>query len=594
MLTTLNAIDYWIGGKPEPYPFYYHVSIFICFIALNILLFYLFLHIFNQAIENDFNKWFALFASGFYALHTANAETINYIIARSDSFSTLMIVLSLVIYLYKPQWRNKFIYLLPVVVGLFVKEPTIMILALLGSYIFLFSENGNLKELFAFSGLKKIFSVIKKLIALLILCLLFLALVNKMTATNFDVGGNIYADYGKHYIITQPAVVLHYFVNFILPVNLSADTDWMVFTNIFNEQALTGFLFLAILLIIVFATSLKKEAKPITFGLLWFLFSLLPTSLVPLAEVLNDHRVFLPYIGLTIAVVWFFALQFYNHKETITNNKIILSLIVFISFSILIAHSFGLRQRCNVWSTGELLWKDVTEKSPKNGRGLMNYGNVLMAKGDYNNAFEYYKKASQYVPNYPYLWVNVAILRNAMGFPQEAEPYFKKALELNNKLPETFYYYSQFLLNQSRFTDAAKIITDGLAISPAHTQLLELKTIADNALAKNLVSADSTKSELDKAIIKASNYPSHDNYINLSLQYYLAQDYKNCIIAAEEALKLNPKSDAAYNNICSAYNMLKDWDNAIIAGQKGLAINPNNQLLKNNLNVSLEEKNKTW
>src|SRR3982751_2165892 len=27
-VTTLNAIDYWIGGQPEPIPFYYHLSIF--------------------------------------------------------------------------------------------------------------------------------------------------------------------------------------------------------------------------------------------------------------------------------------------------------------------------------------------------------------------------------------------------------------------------------------------------------------------------------------------------------------------------------------------------------------------------------------
>src|SRR5256886_9086080 len=42
----------------------------------------------------------------------------------------------------------------------------------------------------------------------------------------------------------------------------------------------------------------SKRTRVIGFGLLWFLIALLPTSLFPLAEVMNDHRTFLPYIGL--------------------------------------------------------------------------------------------------------------------------------------------------------------------------------------------------------------------------------------------------------------------------------------------------------
>src|SRR5476649_2444886 len=31
-LTTLNAIDYWIGGKSEPDSFYFHISIFTSYV----------------------------------------------------------------------------------------------------------------------------------------------------------------------------------------------------------------------------------------------------------------------------------------------------------------------------------------------------------------------------------------------------------------------------------------------------------------------------------------------------------------------------------------------------------------------------------
>src|SRR3989304_2429227 len=92
-LTALNTIDYWIGGVEMPNPFYFHLSIFISFVLLGIFLFMMIYKIFNMSVEHKWNKYFALFATGFFMLHTANAETINYIIQRAESFSTLMVIL---------------------------------------------------------------------------------------------------------------------------------------------------------------------------------------------------------------------------------------------------------------------------------------------------------------------------------------------------------------------------------------------------------------------------------------------------------------------------------------------------------------------
>jgi hypothetical protein len=50
--------------------------------------------------RNDANAGIvALLAVSWYLLHPANAETINYIIARSDSLSTLLVVVSFVFFI---------------------------------------------------------------------------------------------------------------------------------------------------------------------------------------------------------------------------------------------------------------------------------------------------------------------------------------------------------------------------------------------------------------------------------------------------------------------------------------------------------------
>jgi tetratricopeptide (TPR) repeat protein len=65
--------------------------------------------------------------------------------------------------------------------------------------------------------------------------------------------------------------------------------------------------------------------------------------------------------------------------------------------------------------------------------------------------------------------------------------------------------------------------------------------------------------------------------------YYQAGEYERSIEAAQEALKLRPNYDLAYNNICAAYNELEQWDRAIEAGEKAVKINPNSQIARNNL-----------
>lgn len=71
--------------------------------------------------------------------------------------------------------------------------------------------------------------------------------------------------------------------------------------------------------------------------------------------------------------------------------------------------------------------------------------------------------------------------------------------------------------------------------------------------------------------------------IEESLQLYRAHKYDESILAAEGALRLDPRSDRAYNNICAAYNELATWDRAIEACEKAIAINPANDLAQRNL-----------
>ncbi len=68
-----------------------------------------------------------------------------------------------------------------------------------------------------------------------------------------------------------------------------------------------------------------------------------------------------------------------------------------------------------MWHTPESLWLDDVEKSPPNGRGLMNYGLTQMAVGRYPRALDYFTRALEYTPNYPTLEINLGIVNGAMA-----------------------------------------------------------------------------------------------------------------------------------------------------------------------------------
>lgn len=580
-LTTLNAIDFWLSGKPEPVPYQYHLSIFTLFVVLGIALYFFFLNIYNLTDKRESNKWIALFSTAFFCYHTANAETINYIIQRAESVSTFMIILAFLIYFYLPKYHKFYLFLIPILVGFTVKEPTIMFMPLLFIFILLFEKETSLTNIFSKQGFPNLLKTLLFTLPGIIVCLLLFSYSRSKTPENWTSGGGD----PLMYLQTQTFVIVHYINNFFLPLNLSADTDWKLITNTFDDRVITGTLVILLLVILAFRASKKKESRPVAFGILWFFIALIPTSSIfSFAEVLNDHRPFFPYIGLVMATVWTAVLFIRKHEAAFKKPVLQVALITCCCLFI-VAHGFGTHHRNDVWSTGEKLWKDVTIKSPANGRGWMNYGNSQMAKGNYDEALAAFNKAKELYPNYSYVYINLGILHAATGKHGDAENYFRNAMALSKTNPECYRYYGKWLIERQRYSEAKSILAQGLQLSPEHMQIKSLHNVAQQY--------DSGKNvRLENMIDELKSNPTADGYLNLSLEYYNLGDYHKCIEAAEKSIELKPDYALAYNNICSAYNVLKEYDKAIKACQKAINIKPDFQLAKNNLKLAQDEKAK--
>jgi tetratricopeptide (TPR) repeat protein len=551
LVSTLFAIDYAIGGLNS---LAYHLSIFALFIALVLLLAFVIKHLIG-------NPWIAFAATALYGLHPANADTVNYAIASAEIISTLGIVASAAIYFAFPNFRRYYLFALPTAIAILAKPPAAIFPVLFATYLFLFPESGSKRRLW-------------EIAVPTIVCALLLLFVQHMTPQGWVAG----ARDAHNYLITQPYVALLYFKTFFWPNDLSADYDLNPFASTNDPRFWAGVIFVVLLVTMSTCHAVARRrrilaarlhsTRVIAFGLLWFLICLLPTSLFPLAEVMNDHRTFLPYIGLTIALAGTVALLL---QVRIAQRKFAQIAIAFAIALVLCTSGYATFQRNKVWKTEETLWRDVVIKSPRNGRGLMNYGNTLMAKGNYKGALDHFHRAQQFTPQYSVLLINLAIAEDATKQSALAEQHFKEALRLAPSNPDSYTYYARYLLSHARGDEAYAFLQSALELSPT------------DLTARNLL-AQANGQVVDQTAPQTPEY-----YLSLSLQFYDEERYVESIVASRRALDLRPGYAEAWNNICAANNKLGRYQEAAAACEQALLYKPDFQLARNNLQYAKQQ-----
>ncbi|TAL56948.1 MAG: hypothetical protein EPN85_14670 [Bacteroidetes bacterium] len=577
LLVMSNAIDYWLAGELDPV--YFHAHIFLSYILLLILMFFLLKNIFSTAGQDESNRLLALLATAFFGVHTANAETINYICQRSDMVSTLWIIASLLLYMH-PKARKYYLYVLTIALAIGSKETGTMCGPILFIYILFFEENVSLLELVTFKKLKNVFIALKKSLPALLASFGIFYLIRRLIIP-VDEDYSLVASESSaawQYFYTQWVVICHYLGNFVIPLDLSADPDFTLYESVLNSRVLLSLCLLLSLIFIAFVTSRKKETRPIAFGILWFFIALAPTSsILPFGQIANDHRTFFPYIGLVISLAWWLRLLYSRYQEQIKANKYLGRIFIVLYLMIISLHAYGTYQRNIVWSSSATLWHDATIKSPKNGRAQMNYGLTLMSAGKYEETLTYFKRTLELMPYWAYIHINMGVLREAMGFSTEAEQHFLNAIRFQPNVPDSYYYYARWLQKKDRLNEAIAQLQEGIRISPGHVSIAEyLKELSSS-------SAETNEEKIKRLEKSALDAPSVDNYINLSILYYRNDKFIDCIMACEKALELNPHSALAYNNMCSAYNATGQWEKAAAACLKALEIDSTFQLAKNNL-----------
>jgi tetratricopeptide (TPR) repeat protein len=385
-------------------------------------------------------KRVAMATALFFAIHPANTEVMDYISASSTLLSGTCFIAAYFYYLrYRESPKMGLLIgaLVLYALSVLAKEEGITLGGIIVlTEIFIPRRENRLKSLISFT-------VVGVLLALLL---------RYEFAESSNLARGVLSRW--EYFITQWRAYLRYFRLLIWPTGMNADNLEFGFSHSFFEPEVLAALF-GNVVVIAFAWFQKRRYPIFLFSVLWFYAAISPaSSIIPLGEPVNDHRMYIAYFGLLgVVVPWFFATIDRVLTRLSTPGIVRRNTALFAVFGG-VALAGGTVSRNFDWKDTETLWTDTVEKNPNSGRALNNLSIAFMAKGDWKRTRELLELCEQRDPGYPICRINQAIASAASGDDAEAEEKFLAAIAFDPLRPTAKNFYAQFLAARGRYHEA--------------------------------------------------------------------------------------------------------------------------------------------
>jgi hypothetical protein len=376
------------------------------------------------------SKNIALVAALMFVSHPLQTQSVTYISQRFTSLATMFCLLSLTCYvlsrLAKTRTRSYSFYLSALiftVLAMQTKEIAFTLPIIIALYEFSFLK-GKPKQRAALL-----------LPLLFTLAIIPLSIMNTGVPIEESIGRATKTQIviSRHdYLCTQFRIVITYLRLLFLPINQNLDYGYPILDSFFNPQVFGSLL---ILLLIILAAILfyhhSSTGDPayriVSFGAFWFFIALsVESSVIALADVIFEHRMYLPSIGLLISLSVFVFLLLKDSSRAISRMVIKVSFVI-----ILIALSSATYMRNSIWLSELSLWQDVVKKSPRKARAYNNLGSIYFSKGLTDETILQYKIAISLNPRYVQARYNLGLTYLKAGFVELAIEQFKEALMIN-------------------------------------------------------------------------------------------------------------------------------------------------------------------
>jgi len=371
----LASASYWINfliSGTEPLS-YHLLSVLLHAIAATLVFFVLNRILALAGVKDAGWRW-PLFGAAVFLVHPLQTESVDYIAGRPEVVCAIFFFAAWLVFLRHFESEISFEtavkVLLLFIAAVLGKESAVALPAILIATD-LYWGRGTLR------------SIAERRYKLYIPLLAILAfgakLIIQKLAESTSVGAGAAGATPFQYALTQCKVILIYLGLFFIPLRQSADWNLPFFHSLADGAA--WFYALVFLALIGAAVWLYPRLRLVSFGIVVFLLALAPTSsFVPILDALTERRMYVPIIGLIIAVIGVLIRLRLETRVISTAMVIVVALLALRSFD-----------RSRVWSSDLTLWRDAVSQNPGNARARLGLGSALVKAGNCGAAIPEFK-----------------------------------------------------------------------------------------------------------------------------------------------------------------------------------------------------------
>jgi len=454
-----------------------------------------------------------------FVSHPIQTQAVTYISQRFVPLGALFYLLSLLLYLRfrisSPGYKRYVYYagsLVSAVVAMRTKEFTFtlpIIVALCEMTFFSGSLRDRVRALAPFAA---------TLLIIPVLIFFYQGTLNALDSTMRSITAADETNISRmHYLLTQFRVIILYIRLLFFPVGQNIDHAVPVYTSPLDLPVLFSFVSLLALfsfgLYLYFAAKRKREypeLKLASFGIIWFFVTLsVESSIIPLAELVAEYRIYLPSVGMITAVV---SLGVFALRKSSKLRFLHPGILYGVLGAAIISLTFATYLRNTVWASEISLWEDAARKSSAKIRPLQNLGIYYCMQGRLAEAREELQKAIRIDPRNYELHNNLGIIYRKQGDLPGAIREYSIVLQLQPTDPMAHYNIGNIYLSQGNLQGAMR--------------------------------------EYEASIRLAPDYDEAHN--NLGIVYERSGQFEAAIVEFKKAVSLNPDNVNARNNLTIA------------------------------------------
>ena len=386
---------------------------------------------------------------------------------------------------------------------------------------------------------------------------------------------------------TKVAILFYYVKLLVMPWPLVWDYSFNQIPVANWSSVLPWVSSLIYLFLIGFSLFQWKKNPIISYFILFFLISILPTSnlLFTTGCTMGERFLFVP--SLTFAVLLTYALAYFLNKSDVKNLSIKSSNVVKLIAGITILFSGMTVARSNDWKNNFTLFESSVKASPNSARthyslaseylSLSNKSSDLNQRRDYlQKAIEHFERSLTILPGNFQTLYNTGLCYSLDGDTSKAIEAYRKAIQMNNIYTNAMNNLAVIYEGQKQYDSAFYYYQMAYKISPNEKSLKE--NISNLFYNKGLQAAFNNNKNLAIEEYRKSIEYGPENVMainNIASLHAGNNQLDSCLYYLKMGYSIEPSNMMILENIAAISYLNKNYSQAIEFANKAIALNPN-------------------